>query len=422
MTRNTHDMDADHFGTADAEKIATGTATSGYVPIATGAGAPAAWGPAASGGGGLTDLLTGDSSIFNSTLGSWTASAGTLTHDGTYAMTGGPGSAKWVNTGTGHIDVPISGTFSQFVDYWAVVWLSWEDTDNLGKNFSLDFGLIGTDAENAGSFITGTTGFPYIGNGNFVAMGVRWRPTADRTGVTFRVSSTNTSTLHVGMLRVWETPIVGSIRAWTEMFSPLTIAASATRESPFGSFGNAGYEVRLNGGININNMNSQAGISLGDNTSHYAYFWSEHPASDLSYEGHEFDVGDDYLALYLSEKDAATYQLYGYDNQDFELRDLGTGHWRITDPGDTLTKNLIEMEQRKGFGSATVASGSTSQSVTHGAGYTPDASDITITPTNNPTNDPGNFWVSSIGATTFTINVRSDPGAGGATFAWRVDR
>jgi len=46
---------------------------------------------------------------------------------------------------------------------------------------------------------------------------------------------------------------------------------------------------------------------------------------------------------------------------------------------------------------------------------------IIVTPTNNPTNDPGSVWISAITATQFTINVRNDPGVGGATFAWQLN-
>lgn len=71
-------------------------------------------------------------------------------------------------------------------------------------------------------------------------------------------------------------------------------------------------------------------------------------------------------------------------------------------------------------GTATIASGTTSIVVTHGLLAAPAASDITLTPTGNPAADPGNVWASSIGATQFTINCRTDPGGGGAAFAWRA--
>jgi hypothetical protein len=69
-------------------------------------------------------------------------------------------------------------------------------------------------------------------------------------------------------------------------------------------------------------------------------------------------------------------------------------------------------------GTATVASASTSVVVTHGLGYAPNASDITIIPTLLSTS--AKWWVTAIGAATFQINVDVAPGAGTATFAWRT--
>lgn len=72
-------------------------------------------------------------------------------------------------------------------------------------------------------------------------------------------------------------------------------------------------------------------------------------------------------------------------------------------------------------GTATIASGTTSLAVAHGLSVTPSASDIQLTPTENATADPGTLWVSTIGATNFTINCRVDPGASNLDVAWRVD-
>ena len=71
-------------------------------------------------------------------------------------------------------------------------------------------------------------------------------------------------------------------------------------------------------------------------------------------------------------------------------------------------------------GTATIASGNTSIVVTHGLVRTPTAGEIVLTPTENPTNDPGNLWVSSIGATQFTINCRADPGSSNLDIVWRA--
>lgn len=72
-------------------------------------------------------------------------------------------------------------------------------------------------------------------------------------------------------------------------------------------------------------------------------------------------------------------------------------------------------------GTAAITAAATAVTVTHNLPYTPAVTDITVTPTNNPTNDPGNFWIDTITATQFNINVRAVPGASTATFAWRAN-
>ena len=70
---------------------------------------------------------------------------------------------------------------------------------------------------------------------------------------------------------------------------------------------------------------------------------------------------------------------------------------------------------------ATISSGNTYIAVTHGLSAQPATSTISIT----QANDLGNasttgFWISDVGATTFRINVGTDPGASGAEFVWQV--
>ena len=100
---------------------------------------------------------------------------------------------------------------------------------------------------------------------------------------------------------------------------------------------------------------------------------------------------------------------------------FGTASMVLTSATTTIAN------QNKGFvteakGTGTINSGSTSVVITHGLSYTPTAGDLTITFTNNPTNNPGNWWISSITSTQFTVNVRSDPGASTLTFNWAARR
>ncbi|MBI4340383.1 MAG: hypothetical protein HY680_10610 [Chloroflexi bacterium] len=69
-------------------------------------------------------------------------------------------------------------------------------------------------------------------------------------------------------------------------------------------------------------------------------------------------------------------------------------------------------------GTAMVAGGTTAIQVNHGLVAAPTR--VQLTPSNNPTNAIGWYWVSSLTATQFTINLNADPGASGVTFYWRA--
>jgi hypothetical protein len=71
-------------------------------------------------------------------------------------------------------------------------------------------------------------------------------------------------------------------------------------------------------------------------------------------------------------------------------------------------------------GTGTIASGATTTTVTHLMPFTPMASDINLTVTNNTTNNPGQVYVTSITSTQFTVGCRSNPGASGLNFSWKV--
>lgn len=73
-------------------------------------------------------------------------------------------------------------------------------------------------------------------------------------------------------------------------------------------------------------------------------------------------------------------------------------------------------------GTGSIASGATTDVITHGLSYTPTAAEIVITLTENPTNTPGAIWVDTIDGTNFTVNCENDPGASNLDFSWSVRR
>lgn len=99
----------------------------------------------------------------------------------------------------------------------------------------------------------------------------------------------------------------------------------------------------------------------------------------------------------------------------------GTFSGPVIVPG-TLNGTVIKDNVKfatENSGTAKVVSGTTSIDVTHGLSVTPLISSITVTPTNNM-NSASKFWVSNVTSTQFSINVDTDPGAGGATFVWNI--
>lgn len=72
-------------------------------------------------------------------------------------------------------------------------------------------------------------------------------------------------------------------------------------------------------------------------------------------------------------------------------------------------------------GTAVIPSGSTTVVVTHGLWKTPRPSDISIRPVGIPTNNIGEISVNATDAVTFSIRVRSDPGATGVSFDWTAN-
>lgn len=96
-----------------------------------------------------------------------------------------------------------------------------------------------------------------------------------------------------------------------------------------------------------------------------------------------------------------------------------TGHITNNATGVVVIRdNLNYITENKG--TATVVAGATYITINHGLSITPDASKISVTPTNNM-NSATKFWVSHITSTQFRINTNVDPTGTGATFAWQIN-
>jgi hypothetical protein len=74
----------------------------------------------------------------------------------------------------------------------------------------------------------------------------------------------------------------------------------------------------------------------------------------------------------------------------------------------------------KASGTGTITA--TAYTVTHGLSYTPDAGDITINFTEDPTDPMGDVWLDGFSSTVFHVNVGGDPGTSDLDFAWAAER
>lgn len=130
-----------------------------------------------------------------------------------------------------------------------------------------------------------------------------------------------------------------------------------------------------------------------------------------------------------SNGSSSQLQLARHANQDIQFVDcdfnsaLGSG---ISGSGGTLRAKGCTFLISENRGAATINSGATSATVTHGinaevvpAGVLTEA-DIQVTLTEQGTNDPGNIWVDTITATQFNVNCRNDPGASNLSFGWHA--
>lgn len=141
--------------------------------------------------------------------------------------------------------------------------------------------------------------------------------------------------------------------------------------------------IRVNDDVNLLSM-ATADASAGNNT-----------------------IGIDITA----EANGTVVIIPGGDGTDTRWRDNGLN--TIGFRRNALTKN----------GTTTIPSGSTSIAVAYGSDMfaSPSAEGITVTPTNNPTNDPGNIWITDISISGFTVKVRNDPGATGLNLSWAAN-
>ncbi len=300
------------------------------------------------------NLLLGDSSSFRGTNGDWTNSGGTLSFDSTIAYmwpNNNTGSLKLITTATGqYADCVVPGLFKSGVMYEAFFVYTLEENETCDATF--EFGLIGTD-DAISTLVSSGTEEKY-NDARHALIIVRWIPTADRSGVSVRMTRTEasgTKTLHLAYINVHRSlptnsiPIIGSPE--TDAAAPdsglglyVKPGAQTTRLSAGGKF-NGGIEFDDGVGVTMSiDTDGTVGIPYTALGVSAVGIWMQAEttvsASDLSDAGINQETGPDYVGLFISEKDSDTVQFYadvsgGYDMQ---LRHRGSGKgWSASDDG-----------------------------------------------------------------------------------------
>jgi hypothetical protein len=307
--------------------------------------------PAAS----VPEFLTGDSATFASTVGSWTANAGTgtagtLTRDTAYGIGSGFNSLKWAGSTQGaFLSCAVSGTFKANQTYWFVTAISVEEL-SIVANLSFSLGDQGaSDTAASGSFAIATSLSRLIARGNtkFVTYGVPWTPSADRTSVTVRVNyALNVSgspTWHVGFARVVAGPTQPAILFPTldRILTPISgNAGTRARIGPYIGT-SAGESFDTAGKTSIVGTDSATGLTMsgrvsGDTTT---TMWAEHTAGSIASNGLLLETGVDYLGLYISEKSSTAIQIYPDNSSgidvEFRERNATKNFQFTTSAGDT---------------------------------------------------------------------------------------
>ena len=95
----------------------------------------------------------------------------------------------------------------------------------------------------------------------------------------------------------------------------------------------------------------------------------------------------------------------------------------VDEPADTTIKNN-KGHVTENIGAATILSGTTNITITHGLAYTPTSANTewTVSYLENPTNDPGSWYITGFNATNAIIHVFRDPGASHLDIAWSARR
>ena len=176
-----------------------------------------------------------------------------------------------------------------------------------------------------------------------------------------------------------------------------------------GLMANSGNDIQVIGGI-ITDNNQEDSVTEAEKHGIYLY-----AGTDISIVG--VRIGD---LVGTGNQDYGVYLESGVTRvmvQDCNLLDNALGGLYAADWTDTMARNNYGTVTENS-GTATILSGQTTLAVAHGLSTTPTVVNIAFR--EQGTSDFGRWWVDTIGAANFTLNVSADPGASNLDFAWEA--
>lgn len=294
-------------------------------------------------------IVNANDSVFDTTLGAWTNSGGTMTRDTGNKWTNLNASLKWASTAQNqYVELPIAGTFKVGVEYVCMVAIKLEEQP-AAISMAGEFGLIGTDS--AGDSVTGIDPaayeLQYTNNIGYMVYAMRWVPTATRTGVKFRWSrpgaESGTATWHIGWIKAFRLPLKGGHASIADPAQPSVNAPQLVAMTSFTGWQYhlalsevGGLYMATRGGSGLDHAMGKAGYQISRLGGLYMFGEDGGGTGDVSDKGVNIEAGPDYVGLWLAEKDDSTLQMYadfpnGYMMQ---LRHRGNGKgWSVSDDG-----------------------------------------------------------------------------------------
>ncbi len=160
------------------------------------------------------ELITGDNSNFNASLGDWTTTGGVITRDfetvgGFISIGGVSASLHAAIEANDYAELAIPGTFTADTLYDCLIVYSVEEAYSSGRTLSFLFGDIAAGDSNQGDTGGADLREGWGGGTSWAAYRVTWKPTANRTAVKVRVlaDASTIGTLNVRLGWVRATPV-----------------------------------------------------------------------------------------------------------------------------------------------------------------------------------------------------------------------